>query len=264
MDNHSHELVEFNNLRNRFPGILRDVDGWLTDREIEFLAAAAAFPTADGEILELGAFHGKSTIVLALAARLSEGATVTSVDPLEAAELHTNLQAAGVAADVNAIDAFSFDMYGSWDKPLRLLWNDGANDIATVRDDIQAFLPHLADRGIIAFHDVLNRSGDRIHNFIDDILSSDHFGACGICGTIGWAQYHADPSTTASLKANRLALKDLLTPLRAYHTWPRDYGRMTKIAYKIKRSRVTHGRVHVANWIDRVGANASVATGLLT
>ncbi len=259
MDIHSQELVVFNNLRSRFSGILQGVDGWLTDREVEFLAAAAAFPTAEGEILELGAFHGKSTIVLALAAQLSDRARVTSIDPLEAPELHTNLQAAGVASDVDAIDVFSFDMYQSWNRPLRLLWNDGANDIATVRDDIKAFLPHLADRGIIAFHDVLNRSGDRIHNFLDDVLSSDHFGACGICGTIGWAQYHADPSTTAALKADRLALKDLLSPLRAYHTWPREQGRMTKVAYKIKRSRVPHGPINVATWIDRVGASELVA-----
>ena len=241
-------------LRDRLPGILQNVEGWLTDREIEFLAAAAAFPTAKGEILELGAHHGKSTIVLALGAQLADWATVTSVDPLEAVELHDNLKAAGVASNVNAIDAFSFDMYQSWDKPLRLLWNDGANDIKTVRDDIQAFLPFLADRGIIAFHDVLNRSGDRIHNFVDDVLSSDHFGACGICGTIGWAQYHADPSTTLALKADRMALKNLLTPLRSYHTWPRENGRMTKLAYKITRRRVPHHPINVARWVDRVDA----------
>ena len=44
----------------------------------------AACPAAEGEILEIGSFKGKSTILLARSAKLGDGAIINAVDPMTA------------------------------------------------------------------------------------------------------------------------------------------------------------------------------------
>ena len=43
---------------------IQTVEGYLAPNEIRFLALLAACPTATGEILEIGSFKGKSTVIL--------------------------------------------------------------------------------------------------------------------------------------------------------------------------------------------------------
>ena len=59
--------------------VVRDVPGWMRPEDALKLYELAHF--APGPILEIGAYHGKSAIVLALGARAGRtGATVLSVD----------------------------------------------------------------------------------------------------------------------------------------------------------------------------------------
>src|ERR1043165_9444701 len=61
------------------------VEGYLSQREMEFLALLGAVPTAEGEVLEIGSFKGKSTVILAKAAQLAApGSIVNAVDPMTA------------------------------------------------------------------------------------------------------------------------------------------------------------------------------------
>ena len=46
-----------------------------------FLALLAACPTAEGLVLELGSYCGKSAIVLAMGAALADRARIVTVDP---------------------------------------------------------------------------------------------------------------------------------------------------------------------------------------
>src|SRR4030095_1291003 len=67
--------------------LLKDIDtveGYLSPIEIRFLALMAACPTAAGDILEIGSFKGKSTIILAKAAALAGDGIVDAVDPMTA------------------------------------------------------------------------------------------------------------------------------------------------------------------------------------
>jgi predicted O-methyltransferase YrrM len=63
---------------------LDPVEGYLAPNEMRFLALIAACPTAEGEILEIGSFKGKSTIILAKAAAFASDAVVNAVDPMTA------------------------------------------------------------------------------------------------------------------------------------------------------------------------------------
>ena len=61
---------------------IQHVEGWLKRCEVDFLALLAACPTTAGEVLEIGSYHGKSTIALAKAAAAAGAAPVVTVDPL--------------------------------------------------------------------------------------------------------------------------------------------------------------------------------------
>ena len=59
--------------------VVRDVDGWMSPDQAERLYRAAAGTHAGEQIVEIGSFRGRSTIVLASAA--PEGVAVVAIDP---------------------------------------------------------------------------------------------------------------------------------------------------------------------------------------
>lgn len=243
-----------------FPALLEDirssiagVSGWLTNREMEFLALLAACPFAKGEILEIGCYHGKSTIALAKAVKLTDHPLVVTIDPIAMEKLPENLRRAGVGGNVEVHATLSTEAISRWNRPLRLLWHDGANDIETVRQDIDSLIPHLTDRAIVAMHDVLNPSGDRIRSFIEQILSSDHFGAFGFCGSIGWAQYRTDTSANGSFARPKNATIKKLKRLEPFHSYKRrEPTGLASLRYRLLRSRIPHARVNPRTWLDRI------------
>src|SRR4051812_38314786 len=58
------------------------IEGQPRDAEVRFLALATACPTAEGVVLEIGSYLGRSTVVLGNAIRSIGGGTIVSVDPL--------------------------------------------------------------------------------------------------------------------------------------------------------------------------------------
>jgi hypothetical protein len=229
---------------------LGQIEGWLSDREVDFLALLAACPTAHGEIVELGTYHGKSTIALASSVALSDQATVVTVDCQPGLPTIENLKRAGVAERVKVHCCYSTEFTASWDGPIRLLWHDGANSRDVVHDDLEKLLPFLSDCGMVAFHDVLNPSGERIAVFVDHILASKHFGFSGVCGSIGWAQYHKEPRGASPHRVRNEQLRRRLKPLIAYQVADQPPPRgFAKVRYKLLRARVPHGRVHPEDWV---------------
>jgi predicted O-methyltransferase YrrM len=231
-----------------------DVEGWLSDREAEFLTMLGACPTCAGEVVEMGSYRGRSTIALAKGAALADGAMVHSVDPLPPAELEANLRRAGVRDRVAVYHMRSQQMLADWRRPVRLVWHDGANKYDIVAEDLAQIEPWLADRAVIAFHDVLNTSGARIQVFVEKVLSSPQFGAVGVCGSIGWAQYRANPADAASYVRAKRALNDRLRRLLPFHEI--HVGRRAPLArrlhYKLLRSLIPHGRTDPLQWIRNV------------
>lgn len=230
----------------------QNVEGWIAERELRFLTWLGAFPTCDGEVLELGSFDGKSTIALASGIKLFSNNPMTTVDVRPPESLLDNLQKAEVRDWVEVRQADSRTVTKSWQRPLRLIWHDGANDYPTVHDDLQQLLPFLGDGGIVAMHDVLNHSGERIRCFCEQILDSDDFGAAGIIGSIGWAQKRSDPERNAEHQQAKQKLFRQLHPLIPYHNFSGPQSWPKKLLYKWKRSRVPHGEPAYETWAKQV------------
>jgi predicted O-methyltransferase YrrM len=230
----------------------RRIEGWLSEKEMRFLALLAACPTAAGRMLEIGCYHGKSTVLLARVLQLIGDQPLVSVDPISPEFLHRNLCRAGVQEWVEFHRDYSSGFLPQWSEPIRLLWHDGANSRETVRDDLAMLMPYIEDAAVVAFHDVLNTSGERIHVFLEGILESPHFGPVGVCGSIGWAQYRRQIRDAAPYQAAKLRLKRKLRRIAPYHDLRLEpLGGLTKYRYKLLRWLVPHAPVRRRHWLNK-------------
>lgn len=247
------------NYRRQFDAIVAEaehVEGWITRRELELLVMLAACPTAAGELLEIGSYLGRSTIALAKAARLAGEERIVAVDPQlqrgVRAKFDANLEQAGVQANVEFHETMSWELGQSWNRPLRALWIDGCHQYASVKRDLATFLPHLADGAVVAMHDVLNHFDGSIRVFLEDVLLSDHFGAVGVCGSIGWAQYHCDKSVGATNRRAKLRLYRALSPLVPIVAFDHKPRGLEALKYRLLRSRIRRGVENPEHWVRRV------------
>ncbi len=245
---------------------IETVEGYLSPIEIRFLALMAACPTAIGEILEIGSFKGKSTIVLAKSAALAGDTVVNAVDPMTAPsetdpdlgsdassfeDFERNIRDHGVEDRVRLHQTFSFELAKSWKSPLRLLWIDGDHTYVGTKLDFDGFAPHLTDKAIVAIHDVLHEFEGGARVFAEKILHSPNFGACGFCGSIAWAQFRADARDTEAYARRKLAFSKKLERLIPLSSRSQLRG-LAKKQYKFYRWMIPHGPVDPQSWLDMV------------
>jgi len=250
--------------------LTRSIGGYLSDKEIAFLALLAACPTTAGEIVEIGTFKGKSTVVLAKAATLSDSGRVVAVDPLidpaltggdvSLHELGATLERHGVADRVEFHHAYSKDLAAGWNRPIRLLWIDGDHSYAGAKLDFDLFSPFLADGAIVALHDVLHAEEGPVRVLCTDILLAGNFGPAGVCGSIGWSQFFRDPRTAAAFADEKLSLYRRLARLVPYVALGRKPAGIAKLRYKLRRWRVPHGPVNPGHWVSRVRFRTAAAS----
>lgn len=243
------------------------VEGFLTPKEMRFLMLIAACPTAAGEILEIGSFKGKSTILLARASTLGDNASVNAVDPMTApcetdpdlmgdksslADFSRNIVEHGVSERVVLHQMLASQLAPTWDKPLRLLWIDGDHTYAGTKSDLEGFAPHLADKGIVAFHDVLHAFEGGARVFAEMVLSSENFGACGFCGSIAWAQFHKDPTAAEKHSEQKRKLLRKVNRILPYVSLGSELAGWNKRKYKVFRALIPHGEVDPQTWLDSI------------
>ncbi len=153
-----------------------DVQGWMTRGQAASLYGAAAACPPGGTIVEIGSFHGRSTIVLASAC--PDDTTVIAIDPHagndrgpqeidgyedEANRDHDafnrNLQTAGVAHKVTHLRMFSDDALAVLDGDIDVLYVDGAHRYAPAKSDIERFGVRVRNGGTMLIHDSFSSVG---------------------------------------------------------------------------------------------------------
>lgn len=245
--------------------MVRAAPGFLTEREARFLALVAACAPAEGTILEIGSFKGKSTVGLASIAQRYGLGPVVSVDPHSAPavtdfghgseqssweDFRASLQRAGVEHSVEAHREYSRDLSRGWTRPIRFLWIDGDHTYRGAREDIDLFRRHLVPGAIVALHDVLHTFEGPVRVFAEELLGSDAFGPAGVCGSIGWAQYR--PRDGAQWRRARAALARRVTRLVPFVREGRSPTGLRKLRYKLWRGLVPHAAPDPAAWVRAV------------
>lgn len=239
--------------------------GFLTEREARFLALVAACAPAQGTILEIGSYKGKSTVGLASIAQRYGLGSVVAVDPHSAPavtdyghgsqqsswdDFRTSLRTAGVEHSVEAHRAYSRDLARSWTRPIRFLWIDGDHTYRGAKEDIDLFRKSLVPGAVVALHDVLHTFEGPVRVFAEELLGSDDFGPAGVCGSIGWAQYR--PSDGVHWTAARQALRTRVAGLIPFVREGRAPAGFAKLRYKLRRGLVPHAAPTPAEWIEAV------------
>jgi predicted O-methyltransferase YrrM len=172
--------------------LVAGIEGWLTEAEAQALYELARACTGRGAIVEIGSWKGRSTVCLATGSRAGAGGHVYAIDPHTGsaehhaafgevdtvAEFRANVEGAGVAGLVTALVTTSLDAGAGFDRPVELLFVDGAHEYDAVRADLELWLPKVVDGGFVAVHDAfLEQSGPRraIRELLAGACSDVHF-----------------------------------------------------------------------------------------
>ena len=156
--------------------VTQTVEGWLSKDQAARLYAAARATSQGKQIVEIGSFRGRSTIVLAGAA--PDGVEVVAIDPHagndrgpreisgfvdEAIDDHDafneNLVAAGVADRVRHVREFSHWAHDDVSGTIAVLYIDGAHRYAPAQSDIRNWGARVEAGGTMLIHDSFSSVG---------------------------------------------------------------------------------------------------------
>jgi hypothetical protein len=263
---HKEEIgMDIVDIANKMIKLSNGLSGHLTEKEVRFLSCLP-FLSAEGELLEIGSFKGKSTIILASAAKeagmkqivacdpllLSSPTDPKDADPRELPEIFKkNLVDHNLLSFVEFHQKKSSELAAKWDRPIKGLWIDGDHTYAGATMDIDLFSQYLEPGGIICLHDVLHSHEGPIRAFIEKVILSEKYAECGCCGSIGWGQYIGGGKIlTEEIWRKKLRLYGQLSRLvpfciKSNHAIPSN-----KLIYKIMRTLVPHREIHPAQWIE--------------
>jgi hypothetical protein len=152
------------------------VEGWMTDAQARRLWMAAQRVGPAGQIVEIGSFRGRSTIVLATAA--APAVAVVAIDPHGGGDrgpneydpdarlgdddhdaFHANLDRAGVGRRVRHVRKPSAQARHDVEGELDLLYVDGAHRYRFAKPDIERWGARVRPGGTMLIHDAFNAVG---------------------------------------------------------------------------------------------------------
>jgi predicted O-methyltransferase YrrM len=239
----------------------QSVPGFLGDNEARFLALLAACTPAPGVIVEIGSYKGKSTVLLASVAAHYALGPVVAIDPHTAPSVTDAkiapgsstfedfvgaLRSAQVEDGVQIHRAYSREAAKGWSRPIRLLWIDGDHTFEGAWEDFELFSPYLSKGAIVAMHDALHAYEGPIRVFVEQILRSDNFGPAGFVQSVAWGQYRPDDG--AAFRKHREKLAGRAERLLPFLANARPFRGLTKLRYKLARSRVPRASITPAAW----------------
>lgn len=249
----------------------RELEGHLTEIEVKFLSCLP-FLKAKGEILEIGSFMGKSTVILASAARAAGYPRIFACDPLLLSSptdpqgvhpdelpriLRRNLENHNLLSFVKFYRKKSSELAVEWEDPIRVLWIDGDHTYSGATLDVSLFSPFLEPGGIVCLHDVLHGHEGPIRAFLERIVLSENFANCGCCGSIGYGQYVGNSKLREKQWDEKLRLYTQLSRLIPYIVRSSHNLARNKLAYKLFRAIVSHTDFNPSRWISKMNTWAT-------
>jgi len=177
---------------------MQKVAGWFTRIEGDFLmksCSEALGKTSSGNIVEIGSFKGRSTVVLGSVAKDVE-ARVWAIDPHEGAltgpkgkhavpptfeEFLSNLSAAGLTGTVTPVRKRSSE--AGWARQIAFLFIDGLHDYESVSEDFRTFSVWLEPDGLVALHDY-SKQFPGVVRLVDEAVASGKFEKTGQRGAL--------------------------------------------------------------------------------
>ena len=172
---------------------MKAIEGWMEEDEADLLIGAVHATCRNGHplgaIVEIGSYCGRSTVVLAHAARaFGAQQRVVAIDPhrgqVGAADQRVsqvapsrekfvrNIAAAGVTEMVELVEQYSTQV--AWDTPIGLLFIDGLHDYVNVSRDFAHFRPYIVPGGYVAFHDYADYYPG-VRAFVDELLGGGDY-----------------------------------------------------------------------------------------
>lgn len=161
----------------------KKVHGFITLPEAELLYKLASQMSNGSNIVEIGAYQGRSTIALALGAKVS-GATVWSIDHHPDYEImgthfgmsdnqayYRNLADYSVGDVVRTINLSSVDVFRAWTKPVDLLFIDGSHEFDAVHRDWMLWSSFTS---MIALHDTAGHHPG-VNQLVQEVLDSGNW-----------------------------------------------------------------------------------------
>jgi Methyltransferase domain/Glycosyl transferase family 2 len=180
---------------------MSQIEGWLDDQEADALIAVtsrALTSVPAGVVVEVGSFHGRSTVVLGSVVRATgASASVFAIDPHDGqlgsldqqveqhgptlAAFQRNIAANGLSNIVVPLLQRSTDVV--WDQPIGLLFIDGLHDYVNVARDFHHFEKHVLPGAYVAFHDYADYYPG-VKTFVDELLQSGDYEMAAAAGSL--------------------------------------------------------------------------------
>jgi predicted O-methyltransferase YrrM len=190
------------------------VEGWTHTREAIALAQAAHRLPDGAEIVEIGSFLGRSSILLAGARKLRRSGRVHCVDPFDSSgdsfsvpvyqqilsgdtrsqrkRFDDNLAGAGVSAYVDVHQGTAESVAAAWTRPIDMLFLDGDQSPKGARSAYDVWAPFLKVGGTIALHNSSDRRYDEGHDgyrrVVVESLVAPHYSDVECVGTTTFAR----------------------------------------------------------------------------
>ncbi|MEQ9670395.1 class I SAM-dependent methyltransferase [Coleofasciculus sp. G2-EDA-02] len=145
------QLSFFNTDENRR---WHEIRGWLLPIAAEELYRFACEASADGMVVEIGSFAGKSTVCITRAlASKSDSPAMTAIDINFQPDFAANLEQFDVSHLVNTISAPSLEAAEIWNEPISFLYIDGRHSKAHAYADFVVWESMVLPEGIVALDD---------------------------------------------------------------------------------------------------------------
>jgi len=156
------------------------IDGWLSENEAIALYDIADRLPDNSNIVEIGSWQGKSSVVLGMAIRRKKGSLLYCIDPFDATGddfskkeydekclkldsgleqiFDMNIERCGLPRCVRRIKGTSMQVASGWDKPVDMAFIDGDHSYEGILNDVYSWSRFIKPGGFIVLHDVIRQN----------------------------------------------------------------------------------------------------------